>query len=288
MANISSTEKRVRIIRALVEGCSIRSTARMTPCSKNTVSKLLVDFGEACSAYQDETLRSLTCRRIQVDEIWSFVRMKEKTAKRKGHERPANVGDVWTWTALDADTKLVPSWLVGQRNLVCARRFVEDLESRLSHRIQLTTDGLNLYLDAVEGAFGADVDYPMMIKLYGPATDGEGSERRYSPATVKGVIIEPIQGDPDPEHIGTSLVERQNLTMRMSMRRFTRLTNGFSKKEENHAHAVSLHYFHYNFIRPHQTLTENAYGRPTTPAMAAGITDRVLTWEWTVDHLLSN
>jgi IS1 family transposase len=288
MANVSSTEKRVRIVRALVEGNSIRATARMTPCSKNTVTKLLVELGEACSRYQDEALRDLPCRRLQLDEIWSFVAMKEKTAKRKGLDRPAKVGDTWTWTAICADTKLVPSWMVGQRDARTANAFVEDVAGRLRGLPQVTTDGLNVYLEAVESAFGMNVDYAMLIKLYGPAGDGEGQERRYSPATVKGIVIEKIQGEPDPAHIATSYVERQNLTMRMSMRRFTRLTNGFSKKEENHADAVSLHYFHYNFIRPHQTLTENAGGTPTTPAMAVGVATRPYTWEWAIEHLLSN
>ncbi len=285
MANISSTEKRVRIIRALVEGCSIRATSRMTPCSKNTVSKLLVEFGEACSQHQDEIFRDLPCRRIQLDEIWSFIQMKEKTAKRKGAARPENVGSVWTWTAICADSKLVPSWIVGHRDALTANAFVQDLASRLRHRPQVTSDGLNVYLEAVEGAFGADVDYAMLVKLYGEDPE---PQKRYSPSKLRGTETTIVQGDPDPQHIATSYVERQNLTMRMNMRRFTRLTNGFSKKERNHAAAISLHYFHYNLIRPHQTLTENAGGAPTTPAMAAGITAKPLTWEWAIDHLLSN
>ena len=236
----------------------------MTGVAKNTVVKLLVDLGAACSDYQDRRLRNLTCRRIQCDEIWSFCYAKEKNV-------PENLrgldgyGDVWTWTGIDADTKLAVSWLVGQRDSEYAKQFINDLASRLAHRVQLTTDGHKPYLEAVEGAFGADIDYAMLIKLYGEAP---GSEKRYSPAQCIGSETRVIAGQPDQKHVSTSYVERQNLTMRMGMRRFTRLTNAFSKKVENLAAAVSLHFKHYNFARPHMTLSKPY---PTTPAMAAGL-----------------
>ncbi len=276
MANILKTEKRVAIVKALSEGNSIRATGRMTGTSKNTVTKLLVDLGEACSQFQNERLRGLDCKRIQADEIWSFVAMKEKTAKRKGDKRPEQVGDVWTWTAIDANTKLVPSWLVGPRDGATASRFVKDLAGRLQSRIQLTTDGLKLHIEAVENAFGADVDYAMLVKLYG---EDPQPQKRYSPAKIKAVETTVMQGEPDEAHISTSYVERQNLTMRMSMRRFTRLTNGFSKKLANHVAAISLFYMVYNFVRPHLTLTKQNDGHPQTPAMAAGVATRAWTFE---------
>ncbi len=269
--NRLTTAHRARIVAALVEGDSRRATARVCDVSKNTVMKLLVDLGEACVAYQDATLRNLPCRRIQCDEIWAFCHAKAKNVAPE-HEGVFGYGDVWTWTAIDADTKLVPSWLVGLRNGACAVAFIEDLASRLSHRVQLSTDGHRPYLEAVEGAFGSAIDYAQVIKLYEPEP---GAETRYSPAQCIGIEKRVIQGQPDEAHISTSYVERQNLTMRMSMRRFTRLTNAFSKKVENLEAAVALHYMWYNFGRKHQSLQ----GR--TPAMAAGVASRV----WTVEEI---
>ena len=240
--NRLSTEKRVQILTCLVEGNSIRATSRIAGVAKNTVVKLLVDAGKACSEYQDKTLRNLSCKRLQCDEIWSFCYAKQKNIPNRGK---FGYGDVWTWTAICADTKLIPSWFVGDRSAEIARFFIEDLASRLKHRVQLTTDGLKAYLEAVEGAFGADIDYAMLIKIYG--SDSEG-EKRYSPAKIKGIEEKRIVGNPNRKHISTSYVERQNLTMRMSMRRFTRLTNGFSKKVENLAHAVSIHFMYYNLM----------------------------------------
>lgn len=262
--NKLGTEKRCAVVSALVEGCSIRSTVRMTGVSKNTVTKLLVDLGTVCSDYQDEVLRGLPCQRLQLDEIWSFVGAKAKNVPEE-KQGQFGVGDVWTWTAICADTKLVPSWFVGNRDGASAARFVDDLASRLKYRVQLTTDGHRPYLEAVEGAFGSRVDYAMLVKLYG--SDPEG-EKRYSPAKCVGCEQHVVSGRPDKDHISTSYVERQNLTMRMKMRRFTRLTNAFSKKVENHVHAISLHFMHYNFARIHQTLK-------STPAMRAGVTDRL-------------
>lgn len=272
--NTLSTEKRVAIVRALVEGCGIRATCRMTGASKNTVTKLLVDLGGACSEYQDKVLKNLPCQRLQLDEIWSFVGCKAKNvpAERKGE---FGVGDVWTWTAIDADTKLVPTWLVADRSGAAAMQFVKDLASRLAGRVQITTDGHKAYLEAVEDAFGCEVDYAMLVKLYGSDPAGEV---RYSPATCIGCKSEAITGNPDPKHVSTSYAERANLTMRMSMRRFTRLTNGFSKKVENHIAAISLYFMHYNFARVHQTLR-------STPAMKAGVTDHLWSVEEIVDLL---
>ncbi|MEO5928998.1 MAG: IS1 family transposase [Candidatus Kapaibacterium sp.] len=258
--------KRTQIIHCLVEGMSLRATTRIADVSINTVSKLLVDAGKACAAYQDETLRGLTCKRIQVDEIWSFVYAKQKNASDEMKEA-GTAGDVWTWTAIDADTKLVPSWLVGSRDAECAGMFIKDLACRLSNRVQLTSDGLKTYLEAVDMAFGADIDYGMLVKVYGPEI---GGDHRYSPAECTGAIKTVVMGKPDKAHISTSYVERQNLTMRMQMRRFTRLTNAFSKKVENHAHAVALHSMYYNFVRLHKTLR-------CSPAMEAGVTNHL--WE---------
>lgn len=276
--NRLSTERRGQVISCLVEGMSIRATVRVTGVAKNTIVRLLADLGGACSEYQDRTLRDLPCDRLQCDEIWSFVYSKAKNVPIK-HEDEFGYGDVWTWTAICADSKLVPSWLVGKRDNRDCYTFLSDLRSRLRPgRIQLTTDGLASYLAVVEPLFGADrTDYAQLIKFYG---GGDGSEeRRYSPAICTGIEKRTITGDPDPAAISTSYVERQNLTMRMGMRRFTRLTNAFSKRVENHAHAVSLHFLHYNFARPHQTLTRK-YGRPTTPAMAAGKANHVWSvWE---------
>ncbi len=265
MANNLPTEKKTAIISALVEGNSIRSTVRMTGASKNTVTKLLVDLGCACSEYQDNTFRNLKCQRIQCDEIWAFVGCKQKNVQTTEHKRNG-WGDVWTWTALDAKTKLVPCWFVGTRDSGAAYHFIHDLKGRLANRVQLTTDGHRAYLTAVEDAFGADVDYAMLQKIYGATP--EGGEVRYSPAQCMGAKRAVITGNPDFAHISTSFTERQNLTMRMSMRRFTRLTNAFSKKVENHEAAVALHFMYYNFCRIHQTLR-------VTPAMEAGIADHV-------------
>ena len=262
--NRLTQEKRCSIVRALVEGCSIRSTVRMAGASKNTITKLLVDLGTVCSEYQSQVFKNLPCKRLQLDEIWSFCYSKAKNVPedRKGE---FGVGDVWTWTAICADTKLVPSWLVATRDGDSARAFVDDLASRLANRVQITSDGHKSYLDAVEESFGMDVDYAMLIKIYGGSVEGQ---KRYSPAECCGTKTEVITGDPDSRHINTSFVERQNLTMRMCMRRFTRLTNAFSKKIENHTHAIALHFMYYNFARIHQTLK-------CTPAMRAGVTDRV-------------
>ncbi len=278
--NRLSTEQRARIVGCLVEGMSIRATVRVTGAAKNTIVKLLTDLGAECAAYQDATLRDLPCTRIECDEIWSFCYAKAKNVPIK-HEGEFGYGDVWTWTAICADTKLVPSWLVGERNGADAEAFMRDVASRLANRVQLTTDGLKSYLSAVESAFGADIDYAMLHKIYaGP--EGQGNERRYSPAVCTGIEIKSVMGNPDMTKASTSYVERQNLTMRMGMRRFTRLTNGFSKKVENLAHAVSLHYMHYNFARPHKTLTKARNGYPTTPAMAAGVADHV----WTLTEIV--
>ncbi len=263
--NKLSREEQTQVIMALVEGNSISSTVRMIGVSKVTILKLLKQLGVACAEYQDHTLRNLKCRKVQVDEIWQFVYAKEKNvpAEKKGQ---FGYGDVWTWVAIDADTKLVPSFMTGNRDALSARIFIDDLASRLAHRVQLTSDGLKVYLEAVEGAFGCEIDYAMLVKTYAASQE----ETRYSPAVCTSCESKPVMGYPDPDHISTSYVERQNLTMRMSMRRFTRLTNGFSKKVENHAYAVALHYMHYNFCRIHKTLR-------CTPAMEAGITDHV--WE---------
>jgi len=275
MSNRLSTEQRARIVGCLCEGMSIRATVRVTGAAKNTVTKLLVDLGQACADYQDTALVGLPCVRVECDEIWSFCYAKAKNVPAE-HEGEYGYGDVWTWTAICADTKLVPSWYVGRRNTEDALYFIADLKNRLANRVQLTTDGHKPYLHAVEAVFGADVDYAMIHKIYGAAT-GVGDERRYSPAVCTGIDKRVITGNPDEAKVSTSYVERQNLTMRMGMRRFTRLTNGFSKKVENLAHAVSLHYMHYNFARPHKTLTKANGGYPTTPAMAAGVADHVWT-----------
>jgi IS1 family transposase len=262
--NRLDSETRAQVIRCLVDGASIRATVRITGVAKNTVTKLLIQAGAICSEYQDRVLRNLSCRRIQCDEIWSFVGAKDKNVPA---EKKAlfGIGNVWTWTAIDADTKLVPCWMVGPRDGRAATEFVQDLASRLKHRVQLTTDGHKPYLDAVEDAFGCDIDYAMLIKLYG---EDASEEKRYSPAQCIGTRVVPIIGEPDPKHISTSYVERANLTMRMSMRTFTRLTNGFSKKLENHMAALALYFMYYNFVRIHQTLR-------VTPAMAAGVTSKL-------------
>jgi IS1 family transposase len=268
--NRLSTEKRAQIIRCLVEGVSVRSTVRITGAAKNTITKLVVDLGEVCGAYQDRVLVDLPSRTIQCDEIWNFVYSKAKNVPEE-HKGEFGYGDVWTWIAIDADTKLVPSWFVGQRNAEDGFLFMMDLKHRLARYPQITTDGLAAYAAAIGFSFGTEVDWAVLQKHYGK---DPGGERRYSPGICTGFDIEVKRGYPDPAKISTSYVERQNLTMRMGMRRFTRLTNAFSKKVENLSHAVSLHYMHYNFARPHKTLA-NPY--PRTPAMAAGIADHVWT-----------
>lgn len=262
-------KERAQILQMLCEGMAIRAVARCTGKSKNTISKLLVDAGKVCSTYQDEHFRNLHTRRVEVDEIWSFVYAKKKNVPA-AKAAPRGAGDVWTWTAIDADSKLVMSWLVGGRDGEYALSFIDDLKSRLANRVQLTSDGHKSYLDAVEEAFGADVDYAQLVKMYGNAP--ESAKGRYSPATCTGIKKIKVEGDPDITKVSTSYVERQNLTMRMHMRRFTRLTNGFSKKVANHEASIALHFMYYNFVKMHKTLK-------CTPAMAAGVTGKL--WEMT-------
>jgi IS1 family transposase len=282
--NQLSTERRAAIVRALVEGNSARAAARLTGTSRATVLSLVVELGELCRVYQGHKLRNLKCQRIQCDEIWSFVGAKHKQvlSGAKG------AGDVWTWTAMDPDSKLMVCWLVGQRSPSACREFIADLAGRLASRVQITTDGYTTYISAVENAFGWDgADFAQLVKIYassGVTGEGSAAARRYSPAVCIGAEKHWVMGDPDPDHVSTSMVERSNLTMRMGMRRFTRLTNAFSKKVENHAHSVDIHFMYYNFVRPHATLTKaHPHRYPTTPAMAAGIADHV----WTVEDLCS-
>ena len=268
--NKLSLEKRTQIIGLLVEGNSIRATARLADCAINSVIKLLIQVGEACQQYHDEHVRNVAAKRVQCDEIWTFCYSKDKNIPEKLRGKNG-IGSVWTWVGIDADSKLAISWLVGNRDASYAHIFMQDIASRLKNRIQLTTDGLKAYLEAVEVNFGADIDYAQLVKLYGAPLD---SDHRYSPAEVTGTEKVVVMGDPKMKHVSTSYVERQNLTMRMNMRRFTRLTNAFSKKVENHAHAVALHFMYYNFVRIHKTLK-------VTPAMAAGITQRL----WDIEDL---
>ena len=277
--NKLSLEKRVMILNLLVEGSSMRSISRIVGVSINTVTKLLVQAGEACAAYHDETVRNVEASRIQCDEIWSFCYAKDKNVKT-AKAAPEGAGDVWTWTAIDADTKLICAYEVGDRSGATACEFVDDLRARLSNRVQLTTDGHKAYLEAVEGAFGADVDYAMLIKMYGDR-GGKGAHRKYSPAECTGIKKTTIEGEPEDKHINTSYVERQNLSMRMGMRWFTRLTNAFSKKIENHLHMLSLYFVHYNFVRIHKTLK-------MTPAMAAGVSDTLHDMEFIVGLIDAN
>ncbi len=264
-------ERRLQVIRALVEGNSLRSTSRMTGVALNTIVSLLAEVGRAAETYQRQVMRTLPGQRLQVDEIWSYCGMKERSipVERNGED---GIGDVWTWTAIDAETKLIPTWAIGKRDIDTAREFISDLASRLTGRVQLTADGLKVYVKVVGEVFGQDIDFGQLVKIYGK---DPLNETRYSPAICLDCIKTKITGNPDPDHISRSYVERQNLTMRMSMRRFTRLTNAFSKKLQNHKHAVALHFLHYNCARVHKTLK-------TTPAKAAG----VLTYEWTLDEML--
>lgn len=269
MNKLTSSE-RIAVVGALVEGNSIRSTSRMTGVARNTVTKLLVDLGRACAAYHDKHVRNVRVRRLQCDEIWAYVGAKAKNVSAEKKE--IGWGDVWTWVGLDADTKLVVSYLVGGRGADWAMDFMRDAASRIQGRVQITTDGHMAYLEAVEDAFGADVDYAQLQKIYGSSLE---TETRYSPAVCIGCDMKTVSGKPDPKHVSTSYVERQNLTMRMHMRRFTRLTNTFSKKIDNHAHAVALHFMYCNYSRIHQTLR-------VTPAMEAGLTNHV----WSIEELL--
>lgn len=269
--NTLPIEKRVQIIQLLVEGCSMRAVERIVGCSINTVTKLLCDVGAACAEYHDKHVRNLKSKRIQCDEIWSFVYAKQRNVPEE-LKNVFGIGDVYTWTALDADTKLIANWFVGTRGAECAKVFIDDLADRLTNRVQLTTDGHKAYLEAVEGAFGGGIDYAMLVKLYGENQPED--RRKYSLSHYKGNIKGVVSGEPEKEHISTSYVERQNLTMRMHMRRFTRLTNGFSKKVGNHANAVSLHFMYYNFAKIHKSLR-------VTPAMEAGISDHV----WSIEEI---
>lgn len=270
--NKLSTAKRAAIVRALCEGCSIRATVRMTGASKNTITKLIVELGAACSAFQNETIRNIDSKRVQADEIWSFVYARRDNVpdEKRGQ---FGYGDVWTWTAIDADTKLMLSWYVGKRDVDSAYTIMSDVASRVANRLQLTTDGLKAYLLAVDAAFESDIDYATIHKIYG--TDPK-SEKRYTPPVCLSCKNEVVSGNPDPKHISTSYVERANLSIRMGIRRFTRLTNAFSKKVENHAAMLSLYFMFYNFARVHQTLR-------VTPAMEAKIADHV----WSVEEIVA-
>jgi IS1 family transposase len=271
--NKLSIDERIKIVSCLVEGNSLRSTVRMTGIHRTTIQNLLVDLGVACSAYQDKTFRNLRLTNIQCDEIWAFCGAKEKNVTHK--QKARGWGDVWTWTALDSKTKLVPCWYVGLRDASAAYHFMHDLHGRLATRVQLTTDGLMLYVPATEEAFGAEIDYAQLVKIYGSEPSSRSPEARYSPAQCMGARKAVISGHPHYAHISTSHTERQNLTMRMSMRRFTRLTNAFSKKVENHEAAVALHFMHYNFARIHMALR-------VTPAMEAGVSDHV----WSLEEIV--
>lgn len=265
-------ETRAQIVRCLVDGNSIRATTRIVGVSKNTVVKLLCELGKACRAHHDQHVRGVTSKRVQCDEIWSFVYAKDKSLS-EAEKASGEKGSMWTWTAIDADSKLVLSYLIGARDAGYAWEFMRDVSERLANRVQLTTDGHKPYLAAVDAAFAGDIDYAILIKEYGEVDGGAG---RYSPAKCTGTIRKPVTGSPLAEHVSTSYVERQNLTMRMALRRFTRLTNAFSKKVENLEHAVSLHFAYYNFCRVHQTLR-------VTPAMAAGLADHV----WSIEELIA-
>jgi IS1 family transposase len=270
--NKLSDDKRAQVIACICEGNSIPSTVRLTGVAKNTISKLLLEVGNACANYEDRALRNIKSKRIQCDEIWSFVYAKQKNVTPEISAKH-QAGDIWTWTAIDADSKLAVSWMLGGRDTTTAKHFVEDLAGRLANRVQLTTDGLKVYLIAVEDVFGSDADYPMLHKAY-PSTQ---EETRYTPAECVGCERKPMMGNPDPEHTSTSFVERSNLSMRLQMRRFTRLTNAFSKNIANHGASVALYFMYYNWVRVHRTLR-------VTPAMEAGLTDHL----WTIEEMLKN
>ena len=277
--NKLDTKTRAMILNMMVEGMSMRSISRTVGVSINTVTKLLIEAGSACAKYHDKTVRNVNSQRVQCDEIWSFVYAKEKNVKT-ANKAPDGAGDVWTWTALDADSKMILAYEIGDRSGATAIEFMDNLRSRLANKVQLTTDGHKAYLEAVEGAFGADVDYAQLVKMYGEV-GGKTAERKYSPAECTGIKKRCVEGDPDINHISTSYVERQNLNMRMGMRRFTRLTNAFSKKLENHLHMLSLYFVHYNFVRIHKSLK-------ITPAMAAGVSDTLYDTEWIVGLIDAN
>lgn len=260
------SEKRAQALQMMAEGLSLRAMTRLTGISRTTLIKLLEDAGQAFSEYQDRTLMNLNCKRLQVDEAWAFCYAKQKNVPH-AKAAPEGAGDIWTWVGIDAQSKLAVSWYVGGRDSEAAMIFMDDLAKRLANRVQLTSDGHRPYLEAVEGAFGSDIDYAMLVKVYGPAPEGQ---RRYSPAECVGAVKHRVEGNPDPKHVSTSYAERQNLNIRMGNRRMTRLTNAFSKKAENHAHMMAIYFMHYNFVRIHQTLK-------ITPAMAAGVTPKL--WE---------
>jgi IS1 family transposase len=264
---------RAHAISCLIEGCSIRATVRMTGVAKKTVMRLLVEVGEICADYQDRAFRNLRCKRLQLDEMWAWIYCKEKNRTEEIAREHPDAGDVWLWVAIDADSKLVPSWMLGQRDLATAKDFVGDLAARVKGRVQITTDALRTYLNVIEDAFGSECDYAQLHKIYGAPSE---NETRYSPAQCIGCDMKAVSGNPDPKHVSTSFVERQNWTVRTTMRRYTRLSNGFSRKLENHAAATALNYFAYNFIRIHRTLR-------MSPAMAAGVTDRL----WSVEDLVA-
>jgi IS1 family transposase len=269
--NKLSTAKRVQVVKALVEGNSLRSITRMVGCSINTVTKLLVDLGTSCEAFHDEHVRNVPSKRVQCDEIWTFCYARKENLP-EDLRGVFGYGDLWTWVGQDADSKLVLSWIVGRRNAETAHPFMHDLASRLTSRVQLTTDGLHAYLEATDAAFASDIDYARLIKVYG---SDPNAEKRYAPPVCLETKVQVVSGNPAIEHISTSYIERQNLQMRMSMRRFTRLTNGHSKKVENHEHALALHYMHYNFGR-----VQKAIGG--TPAMAAGLASR----PWSIEEIV--
>jgi len=272
--NVLTMEKRTQVLSILVEGMGINAACRVTGVSKNAVLKLLAHVGAACAAYQDRVMRNLPCKKVQCDEIWAFVGMKQKNVP-EALKGVFGYGDVYTWTAIDADTKLMPCWNLGTRGAESAYDFIHDLASRLANRIQLTTDGHKAYVMAVEDAFGADIDYAQLVKMYGTLGQSKQEAHRYSPAECTGIKKERITGNPDMREVSTSYVERANLTMRMSMRRFTRLTNAFSKKVENHAHAVALNFMVYNFCKIHSSIR-------VSPAMAAGIDDHL----WSIEEVV--
>ncbi len=271
--NRLDSQTRAQVINCLIEGCSIRATVRMTGVSKKTVMRLLVEVGEVCADFQSRVFRNLRSKRLQLDEMWAWIYCKDKNRTEEIARKHPDAGDVWLWVCVDADTKLVPSWRLGQRDLVTAKDFVEDIAKRVKGRVQITTDALRTYLNVIEDAFGGECDYAQLHKIYGAPHE---NETRYSPAKCIGCEMKEVNGRPDPKHVSTSFVERQNWTVRTNMRRYTRLSNGFSRKLENHAAATALNYFAYNFIKIHRTLR-------ISPAMAAGISDRL----WSVEDLVA-